>query len=139
MNHYNQKNWLQIYGRWFVPILIVALIMIFISSPMGNAAKDFGSLYLNPSIYQDALAKVRQHKEASELLGKPIETLFLMEGEVQYYDNRNVVKMTIPIKGSKAKGRMDIEANKINNNWVYERIRVRVKNPKNFVDIIDPK
>ena len=106
------------------------------NSAIGGALKDYGTLYTNPSLYENALTKVREYKEASDFLGEPIGTLFLVEGEVRYFNDGNSVNMTIPIKGSITKGRMDVQANKVNNVWVYELIRVRTKNPKNSVDII---
>jgi hypothetical protein len=137
LNHYpHQKNWFQRHWKWLVPVIIVLVTIPVFTSSLGGALKDYGRLYTNPSLYENALTKVKEHKKATDILGEPIETGFLFEGEVRYYNMGNSVKMVIPIKGSNLNAKMDIEAHKINGEWVYTRIRVRTKNPKNSVNII---
>jgi len=137
MNDFSyQENWFQRHWKWLVPVIILLSAIPVLQSTLGDAIKDYGTLYSNPSLYENALTKVRQHKKASDFLGDPIETLFLVEGEVRYFNDGNSVIMTIPIKGSKIKGRMDIEANKLDDNWVYSLIRVRTKKPKAQIDVL---
>ncbi len=132
----HQKNWFQHHWKWLVPAIILLSLIPVLQSSLGGALKDYGTLYTNPSIYENALDIVRGHEEASNFLGTPIETLFLVEGEVQYFNDGNSVKMTIPIKGRKVKGRMDVEADKVNGKWVYALIRVRAKKPKVQIEVL---
>ena len=140
MHQYSHHKYeLQRHWKWLLPFLVISLGVIFVLSPIGNATQDFGSLYLNPSVYEGALAHVNQNKKAIELFGKPIEAKFLLEGEVNFSDNGEVVDMVIPIKGPKSKGRMDVEARKVGNIWEYQLIHVRIKNPPEKISILEPK
>ena len=139
MNEFaHQKNWFQRHWKWLVPAILLLSAVPVLQSTLGGALMDYGTLYMNPELYENALTKVREHKKATDILGEPIETLFLVEGEVRYFNDGNLVNMTIPIKGSITKGRMDVQANKLNDEWVYSLIRVRTKKPKNSIYIIAP-
>lgn len=131
-----RKNWFQRHWKWLMPAIIIVFSIPVFQSSLDGALKDYGTLYANPTLYENALNKVREHEEASEFLGTPIETGFLVEGEVRYSNNGNSVKMAIPIKGSKIKARMDVEANKVNGEWVYKLIRIRTKKPKAQIDVL---
>jgi hypothetical protein len=95
----HQKNWLQRHWKWLIPVIIVLSSIPIFQSSLGSAVKDYGTLYTNPSLYENALEIVKNDEAASNFLGKSIETLFLVEGEVHYFNNGNSVKMTLPIKG----------------------------------------
>ncbi|WP_299223373.1 cytochrome c oxidase assembly factor Coa1 family protein [uncultured Aquimarina sp.] len=53
----------------------------------------------------------------------------ILEGEVRYSDNNKSVDLSIRIKGSKRKASMDISADKINGEWNYKKINIRIKKP----------
>ena len=138
MNHYpNHKNWFQRHWKWLAPLVIMLLSIPVFQSSLGGALKDYGTLYTNPSIYENALTQVREYKEASDFLGIPIEVSFLVEGEIRYLNNGNSATMTIPIKGSNTNAKMDVKADKVNGEWVYKLIRIRTKKPKTKIDIIN--
>jgi len=114
------KNWFQRHWEWLVPTIVFCGVLPY-----------YSMLYTNPS----ALHKVRAHKEASEFLGGPIETLFLVEGEVCYHTDENSVRMTIPIKGKTVKARMDIKAHNVNEESMHNVIAMRTKNLKNKLQL----
>ena len=43
----------------------------------------------------------------------------------------------IRIKGNKGKGKMDISAKKNGNEWEYKKIKIRIKEPKEEIHIIN--
>ena len=99
---------------------------------MNKVASDLSNAYSDTELYNDALEKVKANNAAIAVLGeiKPIDKLAILEGQVSYSENNTSVKSSIRIIGSKGKARLDIIANKVNAEWVYKTITVRVKQPK---------
>ena len=92
---------------------------------------EHGYPYSDKQLYENALLKVKSNQKVIELLGEiePIDKLAILEGEVKYTDDNRTVKSSIRIKGSTGKGRMDIIADRVNKEWKYKIINVRIKNP----------
>ncbi len=124
---------MQHHWKWFVPtITVIVFLILFFSSGMNKVASDLSNAYSDTELYNDALEKVKANNAAIAVLGeiKPIDKLAILEGQVSYSENNTSVKSSIRIIGSKGKARLDIIANKVNAEWVYKTITVRVKQPK---------
>jgi hypothetical protein len=128
-----QKSWWKQNWKWFVPSsgILLIIISVFISSGMGGIGADLVQAYSDTELYENALEKVKTDQKVAELLGEiePIDKLAILEGEVHYTNKNQTVNSSIRLKGTKGKARMDITADKINNEWEYKIINVRIKNP----------
>ena len=137
-----QNNWWNNNWKWLITVSIISLIMaVFISFDMGAIGADLTKAYSDKQLYENALLKVKSNQKVIELLGEiePIDKLAILEGEVKYTDDNRTVKSSIRIKGSTGKGRMDIIADRVNKEWKYKIINVRIKNPpekKQTIEII---
>ena len=109
-----------------------------VSSGIGGNITDIAQAYTEDSLYQNAIEKVKTNKRALEVLGEiePIDKLAILEGNAVYSNNNNSVTSSIRIKGSKGKGKMDILAEKNGTVWEYKMIKIRIKNPKEEIQII---
>ncbi|WP_040279997.1 cytochrome c oxidase assembly factor Coa1 family protein [Psychroserpens damuponensis] len=128
-----QKNWWKRHWKWCVPTTIIILgILLFMFSDLGSAAKDISKAYADKEIFNTAFSKVKANENAVNVLGdlQPIDDLAILEGSVQYTNNNNTFKSSTRIVGSKASGKLDLIADKIDNIWVYKLIKIRVKKPK---------
>jgi hypothetical protein len=140
-----QKSWWKSNWKWFIPISGILLIFtIVISSGLMGIGVDFAQAYADKELYENALKKVESDARVTKILGeiKPIDKMAILEGEVNYSNDNKSVKTTIRIIGEKGKARMDISANRINNNWNYNKINIRIKNPsalKQTIAIIKEK
>ena len=134
----SEKNWWKRNWKWLVPttilFLTLTIILTIFASPISNIAKA----YADTSIYENALEKAQQNQQVIKTLGllEPIDKMAIIEGYVLYSNNNNTVNLTIRFKGTKGKGKMDITANKVNENWKYEKIAIRIKEPKKTISII---
>ncbi|HKO78073.1 MAG TPA: cytochrome c oxidase assembly factor Coa1 family protein, partial [Flavobacterium sp.] len=54
-----------------------------------------------------------------------------------YSNNNNSVELSIRIKGNKGKGKMDISAEKSGTKWGYKKINIRIKEPKQEIQILE--
>ena len=141
-----QKSWWKQNWKWFVPISGVILISItaFLLSGMGGITTDFAQAYADTELYKNALEKVNTNQKVNELLGEiePLGKMAILEGQTEYSNDNQTVNSTVRIIGTKGKARMDITAEKLNSEWNYSKINVRIKNPpekKQTIEIIKAK
>lgn len=133
-----KKNWGRRNWKWLVPITAFLIVIIALLS-LTSGLTGFAQAYAEPSLYEDALEKVRQNEKVVEVLGnlQPMDKWTIMEGNVVYSEDNNSVALTFRITGSKGKGKMDISALRNNGVWEYELIRIRIKNPKEEIIVVD--
>ena len=138
---FENKSWIKQNRKWFLPISLFCLVVViaFFSSGLGNNVVDISKAYSETLVYENALLEVKDNKRVKELLGgiEPIDNMAILEGAVEYSNNNSTINSSIRVKGSKGKGKMDIEADKINGKWKYKTIHVRVKKPKQTIEIIN--
>ena len=133
-----KRNIWQRHWKWLMPLVIIILI-IFMVSPIGNSITDIAKAYSDSSIYVDAFEKAKSNKQVIEILGtvEPIDKFAIIEGHVAYSNNNNSVNITVRIKGSKGKGKFDIAANKVNGTWEYQVLKIRIKEPKHTIVVLE--
>lgn len=127
------KSWWNRNWKWFVPIIglvLISVIFIF-TTGLSGIASDFAQAYSETELYENAIEKVNSEPKIEELLGEiePIDKLAILEGEVRYSNANKTVNSTVKIIGSKGKANMDISADKIDGEWNYTKIDVRIKKP----------
>ena len=133
-----EKSWWKRNWKWFITSVIVLSTLAIILSLFANPISDIAKAYADNSIHENALVKARQNQQVTETLGvlEPIDKMAIFEGFVLYSNNNSTVYLTIRIKGTKGKGKMDITANKVNENWSYQKIAIRIREPKKTISII---
>lgn len=135
------KNWWNNNWKWFLPTSLLLFLFVFgfiLSSDISSNIMDTTQAYTDDSLYQQAIQKASTDKRVLESMGKleSIDKLAIFEGNTVYSNNNNSVMSTVRIKGSKAKGKMDILAEKTGMVWKYKTITVRIKTPKEEIKII---
>ncbi|KGO88194.1 hypothetical protein Q765_03905 [Flavobacterium rivuli WB 3.3-2 = DSM 21788] len=128
------KNWLQRNIKWLLPVIVV---VCFLGSALFSTVSDaqmggYVTALNDDALYKDALKQAQQNKEVVKVLGtlEPIDQMAIIESNVEYSDNNNHVNLSVRVKGSKAKGKMDVIATKGNNTWQYNTITIRIKDTK---------
>jgi succinyl-CoA synthetase beta subunit len=134
-----EKKWWKRNWMWFVPFTAVALLSIifFFSSESGNITA-IAQAYADAPLFENALKKIRKNERVIQLLGnlEPIDKLAIIEGVVDYSDDNHSVNISVRLKGTKAKGKMDISADRTKGIWKYKKISVRIKEPKETILIL---
>lgn len=128
-----QKSWWKKNWKWLVPLSGILLISmaVFFSSKLGGISADIAQAYADTALYDNALIIVKSNEKVIDALGniQPIDKLAILEGEVAFSNDYKAVNTTIRIIGTLGKARMDLQANRINNEWIYTNLQVRIKNP----------
>jgi hypothetical protein len=135
------KSWFKTNRKWIFLISILGLLIFFwiiIKSAIDGNVADYAKAYSDKTLYINALEKVKANPKAVEILGEinPIDELAILEGEVKYSNKGNSVESSIRIKGKKNKAKMDIVADKFDNQWIYKKINLRIKSTKEIIKIL---
>lgn len=133
-----EKNWARRNWKWLVPITAFLIVVIALLS-LTTGLTSFAQAYAEPALYENALEKARENERVNEVLGnlQPTDKLTLLEGNVVYSEDNSSVELTFRITGSKGKGKMDISALRNNGIWEYELIKIRIKDPKEEIVVVD--
>lgn len=130
--------------KWLIPVIVVSGIVIYLfsSSEMGKVTTDLAQAYADKGLYKNAIEKANSNQEVISVVGriKPIDKLTILNGEVIFSNNNNTVNSTIKIIGEKGPGKLDITAKRENENWQYEKINLRFKDPlenRKTIEIIE--
>lgn len=136
-----QKSWWNRNLKWVLPIfgILFISISVFFSSNMDGIATDLAQAYADTELYNNALEKVKTNQRTKDLLGDigPIDKMAILEGHVEYSNDNKTVYSSVRIVGTKGKANMDISADRINNEWNYNEIKIRIKNPSENKQEID--
>nr|WP_314895589.1 cytochrome c oxidase assembly factor Coa1 family protein [uncultured Flavobacterium sp.] len=130
------KNW-----KWFLPTLTLIFSLLFwliLSLSMDGNVTDIAQAYSDNSLYEKAIEKAKTNQRVLEVIGEiePIDKLAILEGNAIYSNNNNSVEFSVRVKGSKGKGKMDISADKNGSEWKYKKISIRIKEPKEEIQIL---
>ena len=135
----SKKPWLHRNWKWLTPVLILFSGLTVIISLAGNEISGVVSMFSDSEIYENALKIAKGNEEVQQTLGdlQPIDLMAIAEGTIRYSNNNNTVDISVRVKGLKGKGKLDISANKVQNEWVYTRIQIRIKRPKQTIKILE--
>lgn len=116
---------------------MLIILTIIISSI--NDLSDFAQTYTDPSIYQNAIKEANKNEKVIQSLGKlqPIDNLAILEGNSVYSNDNKTASISVRVNGTNGKAKMDIVANKIENKWEYQKIRIRIKKSNKEIEVIN--
>lgn len=133
------KSWWSSNWKWLLSTLLFLLFVGFLlSASIEGSITDLAQAYSDKSLYENAIDKANTNKRVLEVFGKiePIDQLSILEGNAIYTNNNNSVVLSIRIKGDKGNGKMDISAERNRTAWNYKKINIRIKDPKEEIQII---
>lgn len=137
-NKINIKSWWQINYRWFLSLagFIIACLILAYGISQGSF-KDMTQAYADPALFQKAITEANKNNEVIETLGilEPLDNMAIIEGNTKYSNDNKAIEATVRVTGKKAKGKMDISAQKIDSEWKYEGIKIRVHETKQEIII----
>ncbi len=135
-----EKSWWKKNWKWFLPTALFLMgTLLFTTLSIDGNVTDIAKAYSENSLYEKAIEKSNTNERVLELLGtlEPIDKLAIIEGNAKYSSNNNSVEVTVRVKGSKGKGKIDISADKKGTEWEYKKISIRIKHPKEEIQILN--
>lgn len=136
-----EKSWWKRNWKWFLPTFLLFFLVLFgviLSSSIDGNVSDIAQAYSDNTLYEKAIEKAKTNERVIELIGEiePIDKLAILEGNAIYSNNNNSVELSLRVKGNKGKGKMDISAYRIGKEWEYKKINIRIKEPKEEIQIL---
>ena len=136
-----EKNWWKKNWKWFLPTLTLVFLFLFesiLSFNIHGNITDIAQAYSDNSLYEKAIDRAKSNQRVIEVIGEiePIDKFAILEGNARYSNGNNSVALSVRIKGSKGKGKMDISADKKGTDWEYKKISIRIKVPKEVIQIL---
>lgn len=132
-----QKSWFSRNWIWAVPgcgCLGVILLLVF---GVGAAFFGISNLLENSSPYNYAVEQAQNNSQVIELLGEPIETDGMMDGNISFNDDGGHAEFTVPLKGSNGKATLIVVAERFDGEWVYEDLYVEIKETQERINLLD--
>lgn len=138
------KVWFKRKRTWLLLVMLMGL-GLFISSLPSELPMNIVYLtkaYSEPEICKEAFEISKKNSKVLEILGElePMESLDLLNGSVFYSKGGDSVAITINVEGSKEikdiRSKLDVVAFRIDGNWEYQKIQIRIKNPVEMREII---
>lgn len=134
------QNWLKRNWKWFLPTIFVIILFftLIATSTSKNDLANITQAYAENTLFEKAIEKANTNQRVLETTGKinPIDKLAILEGNTMYSNNNKTVKVSVRIKGSKSNGKLDISAHKKGEEWEYNSIIIRIKNPKEEIKVL---
>lgn len=113
-------------------LLSLLIVLIFIG---GLVVLVFGSMKSSDA-YKMAVAKAKANPEVIAALGTPIEPGWLVTGNISVNGPSGNAELGIPLKGTKAKGTIFLEAKKSAGQWTFSLLQVKVEGREELIDLL---
>lgn len=132
-----QKSWFSRNWPWAVPLggcLTIILLFIF-----GVGAAIFGvSKALSGSQpYKDGVHEASHNQHVIEVLGEPIETNGIMNGNISIHNNVGEADISVPLKGPNGTATVYVTGQKVDGKWNYQEMYVIISETEEHIDLLD--
>ena len=136
MEEYKRKSWFSRNWGWALGggclslIVIAVLVISGIVYKVSDAVKE-------SEPYTHAYTKTIENERVIEFLGTPIETNGMGSTSYKYANGSTSAELVIPIKGPKDEGNIIVDAEKINDEWAYNLLYVKIDGETETINLLD--
>ena len=131
-----QKSWFSRNWLWFVPVSGCLLLILLLVFGVGAAIFGVTKIISNSTPYEYALEKARENPRVIEVLGNPIDTDGIMQGNISIKNKTGKADIKIPIEGPNGKASIVVKAEKFNDEWEYEELYVEIKGTQEQINLL---
>lgn len=117
------KNWFARNWKWFVPTLILGLVLLIALFVGGLLTFIFG-LLKSSEPYQHAVAVASSNPDVVRKLGAPVSPGWYLSGNINVSGSSGDANLAIPLKGSRHSGIVYVVAKKTGGVWTYSRLQM---------------
>lgn len=113
-----QKSWFARNWKWLVPV--GCLVPMMCCGVFGGVAYFGATKMIEGSpVFTTALARANANPDVQAAMGTPLVPGFGLNGEVKEANGSGTADFTIPVKGSKAEGKLRVVATSKGGQWTY--------------------
>lgn len=136
MDTIQDKSWFARNWGWAVPLGGCLTIIILFFVFLGSLIFGVNELITESTPHQDALARVNEDDYIVNILGEPIETNGIMNGNLSYKNNTGSADISIPIKGPDGEAQLYVVGTKLNDQWTYKEMYVIINATNEQIDLL---
>jgi len=125
-----QKPWLHRNWKWIVPVTFIVLLLTFVFIISKDIITGIGTAMVDPELIEKAKEKAQNNAEVISYFGTDITVGNIIEGDVLIHEDGKTIRVTVPLKGNKGSGMIDIYAHLFDKKWLHDSIDVRLKKPE---------
>ena len=136
MEEQRQKSWFARNWGWVLGggCLTMIIIVVFV---IGGAIFKVADVIKESETYTYAYDRTINNERVIELLGEPIDTDGIGNTSYNYVNGKTSVVLSIPIKGPKGNAEIFVNADEIDDEWVYNSLYVQIKDTKENIDLLE--
>lgn len=125
MDEIRQKSWFSRHWGWLLGGGCLSIIIIGVIAIAGIVYKVSDTI-TGSEPYVHAFSKATENEQVIAFLGEPIETNGMGNTSYSYKNGSKTASLKIPIKGPNDEGIIIVEAEKINNEWAYNTLYIKI-------------
>ena len=129
------KSWFSRNWKWFIPTLILGLVLLLALFVGGLLTFVFG-LLKSSEPYQHAVAVASSDPEVVRELGAPIAPGWYLSGNINVSGNSGDADLAIPLKGSLHRGTVYVVAKKTDGIWKYSALKMLVEGRESPIELL---
>jgi len=136
MDEKKQTGWFVRNWKWFVPTGCLTGIIVF-TLFIGLIYWGVTSIIRNSEAYKRPMQLVNNNEEVVSLLGSPIESTFLIQGNINISGSSGNADLSIPVRGPEAKGVLYVIAVKRAGRWNFELLEIKINGRSERISLIE--
>ena len=130
-----RKSWLEQNPLWKIPLgclTLLLLIGVFVVVLMTIITTSFH----NSDVYKQAMAEAARNTQVRERIGETIQANWLISGQLNMSGSTGNANLSIPISGSRGRGKILAVANKSGGVWRFSKLQVMVAGQAEGIDLL---
>jgi len=129
------KSWFSRNWKWFIPTLILGLVLLLALFVGGLVTFVFG-LLKSSEPYQHAVAVASSNPDVARELGTPIVPSWYLSGNINVSGSSGDADLAIPLKGSLHRGTVYVVAKKTDGIWKYSALKMLVEGRESPIELL---
>ena len=129
------RSWFSRNWKWFVPTLILGLVLLLALFVGGLLTLVFG-LLKSSEPYQHAVAVASSNPDVVRELGAPVAPGWFVSGNINVSGNSGDADLAIPLNGSRHRGTLYVVAKKTDGVWTYTKLRMLVEGQEAPIELL---
>lgn len=122
MEEVKQKSW---FGRnwiWVVPVGGCLTLIVLAVLGIGTIFFGVTKMFKSSTPYEYAFTEASNNPKVIHILGEPIESSGMVNGNISFNNDAGEANFSIPVKGPNGKGKIVVLGEKEAGVWTYEKL-----------------
>ena len=137
MSEQGQKSWFGRNWLWFIPLTGCLGFVLLIVLGLGAAFFGVSNMINNATPVEYAIELAAKNELVIKNLGEPIEKYGIPSGNISLTNDDGDVDFSIPIRGNIGEGTLVVRGIKIDGEWVYEDLYVRIRDTQEEINLLE--